>query len=132
MDQDFDTARSLLGLLTEVNEALIAAYFKFRSRGDLAGAHHGFDLRKTDTGCLLDMYVEAVVHNDLAYCWWLELRLESQHWSLDASLLRTAEGQQQPLSRIAESRGAKLEELDHQIREAVRLLAESAAGFQIN
>lgn len=122
--------QNVLLKLAEVNEAMLALCHEFRSKPGIETVHHGFNLRKCGTGCLVDAYVEVEVTDDLAYCWWLEIRIAENDWSIEVSVLETKAGEQHPLERILKTAGKELEALITELGVAAAVLLSNAQRFE--
>ena len=121
---------SLLNALANINESLIDLHFCFRSNPRLKTARHGFDLRKSGLGFRADMYVEADVAEDVSYCWWLELAVDNEGWTLKAVLLKDSENGQKVLANLGESNGSSTESLLAAIQVAGEDVVRSGKSFE--
>ena len=123
-------SRDLLSALASANEALIDLHFHLRSNPHLSDALHGFSLRKSGTGSRIDTYAEAVVDENLSYCWWLEIALENEAWTLEASLLKDSPAGQDVIERFTETSGTTEQALVVAIKAAEEDLVRSGRNFR--
>ncbi len=126
MNSSMKEANDLLASIADVNETLIAIRTQLRARSVAGEVHHGCDFRKLNEGCMVDMYVEIEVVGGTSYCWWLEVRVASEGWRVEASLLKTFQGQQDVLSRLAEVSGTTAEMLMAELKNAATAVKDSA------
>ena len=115
--------------LAAVNERLIELEFHLRSRPSVSDTRHGFDLRKCGTGCRIDIYAEAYLGENVSYCWWLEISIQNDVWSLRSCVLRDSAKGQEIVEEFPERRGSTAEGLVQATQGAGDDLVTSCKGF---
>ena len=122
-------AANFLTAFADTNEVFISLSVSLRLNSELKQVHHGFNLRKYNNKKYgsIEIYVEAEINDDLAYCWWLDVNFGNNTWEIDASLLKTCDGEQHTQSRLVEINGKDLEDLSEELKKTVEIISGSIA-----
>ena len=120
-------AADLITVLATINELFIHLSLSLRTKPELKQIHHGFNLRKYDNRNFgsVEIFVEAEIDGNLAYCWWLEVSFEIEIWEVDVLLLKTENGEQHTQSQLLEVRGKDMQEFFRVLAEAGNTISNS-------
>src|SRR2546425_1538688 len=114
MDSSLQIARSLVDEIAKRNETLIELYFALRARPDVKNVTRGFDIRRLQSGSLIEAFIEVETTNGLAFCWWMDIRIEDKRWMIEHSIHKNDEGGQHLLQRFADRSSENLDQFQTQ------------------
>jgi hypothetical protein len=132
MDPDAIGALDVLVKIAVINERLIDLAFKFRARPGMKGANHGFDIRRTEAGCLVNAFVEAEIDESRSYCWWLEIRFDANGWAIETSILKDQSVGQDIVLAFPQATGETFKEFLEALETSSHDLVESATAFDFS
>ena len=132
MDTEMRKAKELFDHLAAVNEHLIALYFALRNREETRDVTRGFDVRKCEDGGIIEAFVEVETKKDLAYCWWLELRIGTRDWRIETSIHKTHKGGQDVIHRFPDRVPETFSDFLVEFNHAAKQLIDSAREFKLN
>jgi hypothetical protein len=129
MDREGMVMSKLLGEICTTSEALVTLAVDFRSRAGVAQVIRGCDLRKYQTGPVLEAYVDVETQSSKAFSWWLEVRWDQEQWIIESSIRESHQNGQDMLIEFPDRVATSLDDLVKSLRHATNDLMTSAKDF---
>ncbi|HEV2207454.1 MAG TPA: hypothetical protein VG167_01680 [Verrucomicrobiae bacterium] len=116
--------------IADASENLLEVSFVCERAAGVNNAHRGVEFRRCGSGSLIDIYLEVETSEGFAYCWWITVRFDASGWSVLATVSKTENAEQRIIQELCEFKGSEVHLFLLKMKEACRLVVESASSFE--
>jgi hypothetical protein len=122
----------LLQTLGTINEAMIEIAGTMRTRRSISRVTRVCDIRNYTNGTVFESYVEAETKSGVAYCWWIDLRHAAGMWTIERSIRKTTDDEQDTIKDFPEGSFRTVHELSIDAKVLLKEFFSSATEFNFD
>jgi hypothetical protein len=132
MNADGGDIMRLLNAIADSNEQLSAVSENLRLRPGVIHVMRDLDIRKYETGTMIEMFIDVELKGGRAISWSLDIHCHETDWDIDASVRIIHEDGQDPIQEFPARTAKTAEDFIAQLKVVTASLASSADSINLS
>lgn len=125
MDKYSKQVTNAFEIIATVNDMFIALSQRLRNSKHISDVINSIEFRKYISGAKIEIYADARLKNDKAFCCWLEINWDEEKWSIERVVLVNIGQEQNILREFPDKTSETLDSFLVELKESASELIES-------